>query len=184
MDNHNGEEEIARVLTEMPKAPLKQRVLHIIAMFGAVIAFLGVLWFFGMSETAEKIVDAISNSNGNGAFVGSIVLLGIGCAVMTAGDAKDGGHGSLVFVPFACAGCVIGALQTDGAALLFIVVAFLIGALWVISNIRISSYYKEAMEDYHRVQYELEKYKEDYRYLVRAIEKRENNESEREDCQE
>nr|DAO16175.1 MAG TPA: hypothetical protein [Caudoviricetes sp.] len=26
------------------------------------------------------------------------------------------------------------------------------------------------MEDYHRVQHELEKYKEDYRYLVHTIE--------------
>lgn len=44
--------------------------------------------------------------------------------------------------------------------------------LWVISNIRVSNYYKEAMEDYNRVQYELEKYKEDYRYLVHTIENR------------
>ena len=57
-------------------------------------------------------------------------------------------------------------------ALIFIIIAFVIGMLWVISNIRISSYYKEAMEDYHRVQYELKKCKEDYRYLVHTIENR------------
>jgi len=57
-------------------------------------------------------------------------------------------------------------------ALIFIIIAFVIGMLLVISNIRVSSYYKEAMEDYHRVQYELEKYKEDYRYLVHTIENR------------
>jgi hypothetical protein len=57
-------------------------------------------------------------------------------------------------------------------ALIFITIAFVIGMLWVISNIRVSNYYKEAMEDYNRVQYELEKYKEDYRYLVHTIENR------------
>ena len=57
-------------------------------------------------------------------------------------------------------------------ALIFIIIAFVIGMLWVISNIRVSNYYKEAMEDYNRVQYELEKYKEDYRYLVHTIENR------------
>lgn len=57
-------------------------------------------------------------------------------------------------------------------ALIFIIIAFVIGMLLVISNIRVSNYYKEAMEDYNRVQYELEKYKEDYRYLVHTIENR------------
>ena len=57
-------------------------------------------------------------------------------------------------------------------ALIFITIAFVIGMLWVISNIRVSNYYEEAMEDYNRVQYELEKYKEDYRYLVHTIENR------------
>lgn len=57
-------------------------------------------------------------------------------------------------------------------ALIFITIAFVIGMLWVISNIRVSNYYEEAMEDYRRVQYELEKYKEDYRYLVHTIENR------------
>lgn len=57
-------------------------------------------------------------------------------------------------------------------ALIFIIIAFVIGMLRVISNIRVSSYYKEAMEDYRRVQYKLEKYKEDYRYLVHTIKNR------------
>lgn len=57
-------------------------------------------------------------------------------------------------------------------ALIFITIAFVIGMLWVISNIRVFNYYEEAMEDYHQVQYELEKYKEDYRYLVHTIENR------------
>lgn len=182
MDNHNGEEEIARVLTEMPKPPLKQRALRIIAGIGAAIAFPCGLWFLCRSSAAKEITAFIAD--GNGYVAGFLVLLGIGCAIMAAGAARKGENSSLIFVPFACAGCVIGALQVGSMALIFIVIAFFIGVLWVISNIRISSYYKEAMEDYHRVQYELEKYKEDYRYLVRAIEKRENNESEREDCQE
>lgn len=178
MDSHNGEEEIARVLTEIPKPPLKQRVLHAIAGIGAAIAFLGCLWFLCRSSAAKEITEFIAD--GNGYIAGFLVLLGLGCAIMAAGAAKKGENSSLIFVPFACAGCVIGALQTDGAALLFIVIAFLIGVLWVISNIRISNCYKEAMEDYHRVQYELEKYKEDYRNLVRAIEKREKNKNEEE----
>lgn len=169
MDNHN-EEEIARVLTEIPKPPLKQRALRIIAEVGAVSAFLGGLWFLCRSNAAKEIITFVAG--GNGYVAGFIALLGLGCAIMTAGEAKKGGHGSLIFVPFACAGCVIGALQTNGMALLFIVIAFFIGALWVISNIRISNYYKESMEDYHRVQYELEKYKEDYRHLVHTIENR------------
>ena len=178
MDSHNGGEEIARVLTEMPKPPLKQRVLHTITGVCVVIAFLGELWFLCGSNAAKEVTAFISG--GNGYVAGFLILLGLGCAIMTAGAAKKGENSSLIFVPFACAGCVIGTLQVGSMALLFIVVAFFIGALWVISNIRISSYYKEAMEDYHRVQYELERYKEDYRYLVRAIEKREKNENERE----
>lgn len=170
MDNHNGEEEIARVLTEMPKAPLKQRALRIIAGIGAAIAFLCGLWFLCRSSAAKEITAFIAD--GNGYVAGFLVLLGIGCAIMAAGAARKGENSSLIFVPFACAGCVIGALQVGSMALIFIVIAFFIGVLWVISNIRISSYYKEAMEDYHRVQYELEKYKEDYRYLVHTIENR------------
>lgn len=170
MDNHNGEEEIARVLTEMPKPPLKQRVLHAITVVGVVIAFLGGLWFLCGSNAAKEITAFIAG--GNGYVAGFLILLGLGCAIMTAGAAKKGENSSLIFVPFACAGCVIGALQVGSMALIFIIIAFVIGVLWVISNIRISGYYKKTMEDYHRVQYELEKYKEDYRYLVRTIEDR------------
>lgn len=57
-------------------------------------------------------------------------------------------------------------------ALIFITIAFVIGMLWVISNIRISNYYKKTMENYYSTRYELERYKEDYRYLARAIENR------------
>ena len=170
MDNHNGEEEIARILTEMPKPPLKQRALRVIAGIGAAIAFLGGLWLLCSSSAAKEITAFIAG--GNGHVVGFLVLIGLGCAIMTAGAAKKGEYSSLIFVPFACAGCVIGALQVGSMALIFIIIAFVIGMLWVISNIRVSNYYKEAMEDYNRVQYELEKYKEDYRYLVHTIENR------------
>ena len=156
MDNHNGEEEIARILTEMPKPPLKQRALRVIAGIGSAIAFLGGLWLLCSSSAAKEITAFIAG--GNGYVAGFLVLIGLGCAIMTAGAAKKGEYSSLIFVPFACAGCVIGALQ--------------VGSMALISNIRVFNYYEEAMEDYHRVQYELEKYKEDYRYLVHTIENR------------
>ena len=57
-------------------------------------------------------------------------------------------------------------------ALIFITIAFVIGMLWVISNIRISNYYKKTMGNYYSTRHELERYKEDYRYLARAIENR------------
>lgn len=171
MNDSNGEEKVAKVLTEMPKPPLKRRILSRIAEIGAVIALLGVIWFLCCSKAAEKIVGFVSG--GNGYFVWFIVLLGFGCAIITAGEAKEGKHGSLIFVPFACAGCVIGALQVNGSALLFIAIASIIGTAWVVSNIRIANYYKRAIEDYNRVQYELEQYKKNYRDLARTIETRE-----------
>ena len=170
MDNHNGGEEIARVLTEMPKPPFKQRALRVIAGIGAAIAFLGGLWLLCGSSAAKEITASIAG--GNGYVAGFLVLIGLGCAIMTAGAAKKGEYSSLIFVPFACAGCVIGALQVGSMALIFIIIAFVIGMLWVISNIRISNYYKKTMEDYYRTRNELEMYKDDYRYLARAIENR------------
>ena len=170
MDNHNGEEEIARVLTEMPKPPLKQRALRVIAGIGSAIAFLDGLWLLCGSSAAKEITAFIAG--GNGYVAGFLVLIGLGCAIMTAGAAKKGEYSSLIFVPFACAGCVIGALQVGSMALIFIIIAFVIGMLWVISNIRISNYYKKTMEDYYRTRNELEMYKDDYRYLARAIENR------------
>ena len=168
MDNHNWGEEIARVLTEMPKSPLKHRALRVIAGIGSAIAFLGSLWLLCSSSAAKEINAFIAG--GNGYVAGFLVLIGLGCAIMTAGAAKKGEYSSLIFVPFACAGCVIGALQVGSMALIFIIIAFVIGMLWVISNIRISNYYKKTMEDYYRTRNELERYKEDYRYLARAIE--------------
>lgn len=86
MDNHSGEEEIARVLTEMPKPPLKQRAMRVIAGIGASIAFLGSLWLLCSSSAAKKITAFIAG--GNGHVAGFLVLIGLGCAIMTAGAAK------------------------------------------------------------------------------------------------
>lgn len=88
MDNHNGEEEIARVLTEMPKPPLKQRALRVIAGIGSAIAFLGGLWLLCSSSAAKEITAFIAG--GNGYVAGFLVLIGLGCAIMTAGAAKKG----------------------------------------------------------------------------------------------
>lgn len=59
MDNHNGEEEIARVLTEMPKPPLKQRALRVIAGIGSAIAFLGGLWLLCSSSAAKRSLHSL-----------------------------------------------------------------------------------------------------------------------------
>lgn len=87
-------------------------------------------------------------------FIGFTVLLGIGCAFITMEEAKTGRQGSIVFVPFACAGCVISALQTPSLALLYMVISAFLGLAWIITNIRVHRYYEELASDYSRIKYE------------------------------